>query len=325
MPACVRIGDDDTDGDSCTSGSSNVFTNNIPQVRVTDGDTDGDTKTSGSPNVFVNNLAVHRIGDGDTDGDTTVSGSPNVFANDGGGVSGTTIIQGRVVYENTPQGIAALVAEETSVSPSLPKYHEDTPGGTTPATVVTATNSSGTVITISAPPITAPSASEQREPGRPPAPPEGCKNSKYYIIADAKMTMQDQVGLTKDQIECNWIALCTNILDRLRDDGFTFIINSGFRTIEYNRSIGSSDSSDHTSGCAADISSGSQEANKTLFKAILNKYPYSQLIFEGNWVHVAYNGKSPKGGAKVMYTYTGSSPKAAGGFGEYLPGDLRAA
>ena len=332
MPACVRIGDSDSDSDACSSGSPDVYTNNIPQVRVTDSDTDPDTKTEGSPDVFANNLNVHRIGDGDDDGDSMVEGSPNVFANDGGGSGiggsggvGTVTIEGRIVYGNTPEAIKLLVEEERRLSPNLPSYHEDEPGGVTPATITTATNSSGQVVTVVAPPIQSPPASVQKEPERPPAPPEGCKNSKYYIVADAKMAIKDQVGLTKEQIECNWIALCTNILDKLRDAGFTFRINSGFRTIEYNRSIGSSDSSDHTSGCAADISTGSQESNKTLFKAILNNYPYSQLIFEGNWVHVAYNGKSPKGGAKVMYTYTGSSPKSAGASGEYLPGDLRTA
>lgn len=334
-----RIGDPNTAGAEVVSTlQSTVFANNIliavdgsPVEGHGTGEHASPNTANGSQDVYINVIPVNRRNDPDTCGHPRDQGSPNVHVNDGsgsgigGGGVGTVLVEGRVVYGNTPEAIALLIEEEKSLSPNLPSYHEDEPGGVTPATITTTTNSSGQVITVIAPPIQSPPANVQKDPERPPVPPDGCKNSKYYILADAKMAIKDQVGLTKEQIECNWIALCTNILDKLRDAGFTFKINSGFRTIEYNRSIGSSDSSDHTSGCAADISTGSQETNKTLFKALLNNYPYSQLIFEGNWVHVAYNGKSPKGGAKVMYTYTGSSPKSAGAIGEYLPGDLRTA
>lgn len=337
MPLVAVRGDPNTGGGGnlISENPQTVFVNTIPVIEHQDpAEPDGscpganhcNPKTAeGSPDVFVYFNPLHRHDDDRICGHlTVVVNQNNVFANDPGQV-GFIEIQGRRVYGNTPESIAALKKEESSVSPNLPTYHEDEPGSVTPATTVTATNASGAIITIPVPPIQSPPASVQKDPERPAVPPEGCKNSKYYILADAKMAIKEQVGLTKEQIECNWIALCTNILDKLRDAGFTFKINSGFRTIEYNRSIGSSDSSDHTSGCATDISTGSQEGNKALFKELLNRYPYSQLIFEGNWVHVAYNGKSPKGGAKVMYTYTGSSPKSAGASGEYLPGDLRTA
>jgi uncharacterized Zn-binding protein involved in type VI secretion len=274
------------------------------------------TTTAGSNSVFANNKAVARIGDPvDPDGDTIAEGSENVFAGDTGAyeftpVVGRVVIEGRYVYDDTPAGIAALVKSETKISPNLPNFHEDVPGATS--------GPGGT-----APPDgTGPG--EQGAPPPPAVPPEGCVNSKYYKLVDSKMPIAAQNGLTKQQIECNWIALCVNILDKLRDAGFNFKINSAFRTLAYNRSIGSSNGSDHTIGCAVDITTGSQEGNKKLFKAILNKYPYSQLIFEGNWVHIAYNGKGPKGAAKVMYTYTGKAPIVAGATGGSLPGDLQA-
>lgn len=263
---------------------------------------------NGSATVFIDNIPVNRQGDADTCGHVRAQGSSDVYVDDGGNqasapelnipVAGTRIVEGRVVYDNTPTGIAALVREEKKVSPSLPAYHEEKPADAPP---------------------------NQENPPPKAAPPEGCKNSKYYALADSKMAIEAQNGLTKEQIECNWIALCTNILDPLRDAGFNFKINSAFRTLSYNRSIGSSDGSDHTIGTAADLSMGSQEANKTLFKALLNKYPYSQVIFEGNWVHVAYGGRGPKGNAKVMYTYTGKAPQVAGANGDNLPNDLKTA
>ena len=263
---------------------------------------------NGSKSVFIEYIPVNRLGDEDTCGHPRAVGSQDVLIddnnNDGTDIEiskpeiGTRIVSGRVIYENTPAGIAALVRDEKKVSPAMPTYHEEK--------------------ATDAPP-------NQENPPPQPVPPEGCKNSKYFALVDSKMPIEAQMSLTKEQIECNWIALCTNILDKIRDDGFNFKINSAFRTLAYNRSIGSSNGSDHTIGCAADISAGSQEANKKLFKALLNKYPYSQLIFEGNWVHVAYGGRGPKGNAKIMYTYTGRSPQVAGASGDNLPNDLKTA
>jgi zinc D-Ala-D-Ala carboxypeptidase len=259
------------------NGSNTVFIEYIPINRRDDADNCGHTRAIGSPDVFV---------DDDTEG---------VFDNATVAAAGTQNVEGRIVYENTTRGIAALIKEEKKVSPNLPTYHEDTPTEPQEAPLPVAT------------------------------PPEGCKNSKYFTLADSKMAIVAQNGYTKEQIECNWIGLCTAILDPLRDAGFNFKISSGFRTLAYNKSIGSSNSSDHTIGCAVDITLGSQDANKLLFKAILNKMPYTQLIFEGNWVHVGYGGRGPKGPAKVMFTYTGRNPVVAGISGENLPRELRTA
>ena len=223
----------------------------------------------------------------------------------GGAVApGSKIVDGRVMFTNTPEGIASSVQAESAVGSGLPSYHEDTPGSTT--------GPGG------ASPV------DQNATTPPAATPGECVNSKYYKLADSRMPIEAQLGLTQAQIECNFIAVCTNILDPLRDAGINFNINSAFRTLAYNRSIGSSDTSDHTNGCAVDLSIGSQADNIRLFKTLLNNYPYSQLIFEGNWVHVAYNGRGPKGGAKVMYTYTGKAPITAGETGQFLPNDLKA-
>ena len=312
MPQVHRLFDPNTAGAPITSVIQNsVYSNYLltsvdgsPVAGHGPGVHGGPLTANGSTNVFIEYIPVNRLGDPDTCGHPRAEGSPDVYVDDvnGDGLDtaaqiepGTRIVEGRVMYENTTRGIAALVRTEKSVSPNLPTYHEDTP------------------------------TTEQTAPTPKPTPPEGCKNSKYFTLADSKMPIEAQMGLTKQQIECNWIALCTNILDPLRDAGVNFKINSAFRTLAYNRSIGSSDGSDHTIGCAADISAGSQEANKKLFKALLNKYPYSQLIFEGNWVHVAYGGRGPKGNAKIMYTYTGRSPQVAGASGDNLPNDLKTA
>lgn len=214
---------------------------------------------------------------------------------------GTVVVDGIVAYQNTPEGINSLIEEENKVSPSLATFHEDTPGQIGPG---------------------GQSPLNQELPPPPEVDPNNPTETKYYNLKDSKMPIEAQVGLSKEQIEANWLGLCKNILDVLKDRGFNFKINSGFRTLAYNRKIGSSDTSDHTSGCAADLSTGNRADNIALFKELINRYPYSQLIFEGNWVHVAYNGRGPKRAAKVMYTFTGSNPQPAGERGQALPSQL---
>lgn len=110
------------------------------------------------------------------------------------------------------------------------------------------------------------------------------------------------------QIANNWVRLCRNVLDPIYDR-YKFTFNSGFRDIAYNRKIGSTDGSDHVTGAACDISMGSQAANIELFKYIVKSgLPFSQLIFEGNWIHVAHGGAGPMGVARVMWTFNGRAP-----------------
>jgi len=315
MPGAVRAKKDlfGLGGQVCV-GSCDVQVNSLPAVRV--GDIvvphlpGGRHKIpvpviTGACQVLVNGRKMVRIGDTAGCQDPAVSGSCDVqvgtqtaaVAQEPNLVPGTVKIDGRTVYENTSTGIEALVRSETSVSPSLVGYHEESQGQA---------------------PV------NQSDPQPVAVPAGGCKNSRYFKLADSRMAITAQMGLSQAQIECNWIDLCTNILDRLVNDGFKFKINSGFRTTDYNIRVGGSNNSDHSIGCAVDISSGNTEANRVMFKHMLNNYPYSQLIFEGDWIHIAYNGRGPKGAARVMYTYSGANPQIAGANGQNLPSDLRA-
>ena len=98
MPAVTRRGDSCT-GHECfpprtsTSGSPNVFVNNIPAHREGDGwavhtcthpkvphGSHGSVLASGSGTVYVNGKQLGRIGDPVACGSSVASGSSNVFA-----------------------------------------------------------------------------------------------------------------------------------------------------------------------------------------------------------------------------------------------------
>jgi len=89
-------------------------------------------------------------------------------------------------------------------------------------------------------------------------------------------------------IACAWQKLCQNILDKVKDRFPALSISSGYRP--------GTGQSDHGYGKAADIQivgANKVEMSKEIFKFIgSSPLPFSQLLFEGNWVHVAYLGKS---------------------------------
>lgn len=217
----------------------------------------------------------------------------------------------------------------TQVTASGLTYYLDNPAGHA-ALAQSESEEAGTAILV---PHEGPSDNIPPEPQTP----TGCEGytdaqfdtacSQYFKFANMKMKPSDQLGLTAGDIACNWQKLCQNMLDPIMASGRKFNINSGFRTLSYNKSLGNaSTTSDHLTGCAADISMGSVEANKELFKFIgqtLNS-SFSQIIFEGKWVHVAYQGRSPSS-ASVLATRTGAAPYLNGGgrSGSALPPDLR--
>ncbi len=85
MRAACRLHDQDSMGDSITTGSPNVFINNLPETRLWDLDNCPihiDHMVEGSPNVITNNRNAVRVGDKDSPcGDKMTQGSPNTFIN----------------------------------------------------------------------------------------------------------------------------------------------------------------------------------------------------------------------------------------------------
>jgi hypothetical protein len=78
-------------------------------------------------------------------------------------------------------------------------------------------------------------------------------------------------------------------------------VSSGYRSVELNREVGGSSTSDHCFGRAIDIDQdGTQISNNEVFHYIRNNLKFKQLIAEfpidGNlsWVHVAYDEKNLK-------------------------------
>ena len=97
----------------------------------------------------------------------------------------------------------------------------------------------------------------------------------------------------------NLKILCEKILQPIRDFyGMSVSVSSGFRSPELCKAIGSSSTSQHTRGEAADFEIFSI-ANKALAEFIVANLDYDQCILEfwnenepnSGWVHCSYSSK----------------------------------
>lgn len=86
-------------------------------------------------------------------------------------------------------------------------------------------------------------------------------------------------------------VLINRLLDPVREKwGKPIRVNSGFRCPVLNRMVGGTQGSQHLSGEAADLTTGTVEGNRELFALIRDNFDFDQLIDEKNfaWVHVSY-------------------------------------
>ena len=99
------------------------------------------------------------------------------------------------------------------------------------------------------------------------------------------------------EVERSLTALVEKVLDPLREAyGKPIIVTSGYRCPKLNAIVGSTPSSQHVKGEAADIKrvQDTPEENKKLFDLMVKlKLPFDQLINEHNydWVHVSFGAR----------------------------------
>ncbi len=106
-----------------------------------------------------------------------------------------------------------------------------------------------------------------------------------------------------EEVKNNIITLVKNILQTIRNEwNKPITVNSGYRCQALNDKVKGSKTSQHLTGDAADITTGTQEGNKKLFHLIVDmaqqkKVVYGQLIDEYNykWLHISnpIEGRKP--------------------------------
>lgn len=118
---------------------------------------------------------------------------------------------------------------------------------------------------------------------------------KYFTIEElCRSDKARQMGINNtptDDIIDSLSNLVEHVLDPAREKiGKPITVNSGYRCLELNKSVGGAPTSQHTKGEAADITTGNREENKRLFEIIRDHLPFDQLIneYDYSWIHVSY-------------------------------------
>jgi hypothetical protein len=141
---------------------------------------------------------------------------------------------------------------------------------------------------------------------------------KYFSINElCRSDRAKRLGIENvpnaEQME-NLTALVNEVLDPAREElGHAVRVSSGFRCKAVNDAIpGSSKTSQHTKGEAADLVAGDKKENLKLAQIIIRQGKFDQLILENvpsaylypQWVHVSYK-REGKNRGQVLKKITG--------------------
>lgn len=122
-------------------------------------------------------------------------------------------------------------------------------------------------------------------------------------LTKSQQAVRQGIDNTPSQTVVNNLSeLVLKVLQPLREQlGKMIHVSSGYRSVELNKAIGGSKTSDHCLGYAADIEVQGI-SNKQLFDYIKANFKFTQLILEfynpsdenSGWVHVSYNPSNLK-------------------------------
>lgn len=125
---------------------------------------------------------------------------------------------------------------------------------------------------------------------------------KYFKLEEfVNSTTAKKYGIDNtpsEEVKKNIVHLVDNLLDPIRERyGAAIIVSSGYRCPALNKRVGGVATSQHLTGEAADISTGTISGNKTLFELIMKSgLDFDQLIDESHfsWVHVSLRNVNRK-------------------------------
>ena len=147
------------------------------------------------------------------------------------------------------------------------------------------------------------------------------RNFSLHELTKSETAMRHDLDNTPGPVEIgNLTELAGKVLQPIRDHFQKGVhISSGFRHPDVNAKVGSSRTSDHCKGMAADLEIPGV-ANAELAEWVKNNLEFTQLILEfytpgipdSGWVHVSYDPNNLK---KQVMTATKQNGKTV-----YLPG-----
>ena len=116
----------------------------------------------------------------------------------------------------------------------------------------------------------------------------------HFTLAELTATSHRQFDNTPNEEETANLQKLAEFLERVKAalDGKPVMINSAFRSKQVNDSVGSKDTSQHRTGCAADFKVPGMTPDAVVRAIIAAGLPYDQIIREFDaWTHVSISDK----------------------------------
>ena len=124
----------------------------------------------------------------------------------------------------------------------------------------------------------------------------------HFTLAELTATSHRQFDNTPNDIETANLQRLAEFLEQVKTvlGGKPVMVNSAFRSKAVNDSVGSKDTSQHRTGCAADIRVPGMTPDQVVKAIIAAGLPYDQLIREFDaWTHVSIADK-PRGQVLII-------------------------
>ncbi len=118
--------------------------------------------------------------------------------------------------------------------------------------------------------------------------------TEHFTLAELTATSHRQFDNTPNEAETANLQRLAEFLEQVKTalDGKPIMINSAFRSKQVNDSVGSKDTSQHRTGCAADFKVPGMTPDAVVRAIIAAGLPYDQIIREFDaWTHISISDK----------------------------------
>ena len=126
--------------------------------------------------------------------------------------------------------------------------------------------------------------------------------TKHFTLEELTATSHRQFDNTPNDAELANLIQLAEFLEQVKEvlGGKPVMINSGFRSKAVNDSVGSKDSSQHRTGCAADIRVPGMAPDAVVRALVASDLKFDQVIREFDaWTHVSISEK-PRRAALII-------------------------
>jgi zinc D-Ala-D-Ala carboxypeptidase len=126
--------------------------------------------------------------------------------------------------------------------------------------------------------------------------------TEHFTLAELTATSHRQFDNTPNEKELANLQKLAEFLEQVKTtlDGKPIMVNSAFRSKQVNDSVGSKDTSQHRTGCAADIRVPGMTPDAVVRALVASALPFDQIIREFDaWTHISIS-ETPRRQALII-------------------------